>query len=198
METNISMPPTVSPQPVKMEYSPKATNAKMGLDRLSQIIVVIVLVVSGVVAYVWRDAQANNQKKDDDAKIKVLSDKITTLEKAAKVTSQQEVMLHSYGDLVKNVAEAYNTNKGHYPIFTTDFMSGSNTLQLPPGVAPSIINPSPSTDGVITFKWEYTGPAAAPTGGRITYWDFANNKVSDNAIYVGTATAKSVFITPAS
>lgn len=198
METNISMPPTAPSQPVKTEYSSKSTNVKVGLGRLSQIIVIIVLIVSGVAAYIWRDAQANNQKKDDDAKIKVLGDKITTLEKAAKVTAQQEVMLHSYGDLVKNVAESYNTNKGHYPILAADFISGNNTLQLPPGVAPSIIDPSPSTNGVITFRWEYTGPASAPTGGRITYWDFANNKVSDNPIYVGTATAKSVFVTPAS
>ena len=186
------------PQPDKVEHNPRAMNTKSDMGRLSYIIIIIVLAMGGIVAYIWRDTQANNQKKDDAAKIKVLGDKITTLEKAAKVTAQQEVMLHSYGDLVKNVAEAYNTNKGHYPILATDFISGNNTLQLPPGVAPSIIDPSPSTNGVITFKWEYTGPASAPTGGRITYWDFANNKVSDNPIYVGTATAKSIFVTPAS
>lgn len=157
-----------------------------------------VATVSGAGAYSWRDSQANAQKNNDSINIKSLKTEITKIKSEAVIAAQLNVMSRSYGDIAKIVADAYNSDFGHYPILTTDFKTKDGIIALPEGIGSSVKDPVFNDNGLTTFKWEYSGPANAPTGGRITTWDFAKSKVSDTAIYVGTATAKSIFITPTS
>jgi prepilin-type N-terminal cleavage/methylation domain-containing protein len=119
----------------------------------------------------------------------------------------------------RDVAEAFNAENGKYPSLTTDFALGSQSTHLPTGVT-VLKGPSGAlTSGVFTSsQWSAAGvgvlaPAnaqtavsfsalsAAPnTGGVITYWDSTTAAlgIASQYVYIGSASATSTFITPAS
>lgn len=184
-------------QPVKSNLKNKSHIYHIYINKYLSIYLVLIAIVSGVGAYFWRDSQANSQKSSDSIKIKTLEAEVAKVKSEAAIAAELNVMTRSYGDVAKTVADAYNSDFNHYPILTTDFKTKDGIIALPTGVRPSINDPVVAV-GYVTFKWEYTGPAKTPTGGRITIWDFAKNKISDSVIYVGTANSKSTFITPTS
>lgn len=97
---------------------------------------------------------------------------------------------------VQRYAEAFNADQGRYPDSLSDF-----ALRTGSSVLPSYINII-GTNGGITLNlnattgeeniwYQYTGTSGAATGGRISYWDFKNQKISDTVLYVGTGSAAS-------
>jgi prepilin-type N-terminal cleavage/methylation domain-containing protein len=118
----------------------------------------------------------------------------------------------------RDVAEAFNAENGKYPSLTTDFATGSLSTHLPTGVT-IVKGPAGAlTSGVFTSgQWTTAGnplnagiaqttvafsalSAAPNTGGVITYWDTTTAAlgVASQYVYVGSASATSTFITPAS
>lgn len=186
-----NMPTQPAVQPVIPQIKLNGKQKTMVKKFLPIVLAVLLLASIGII--VWQTVQTNDQ----NAKIKTLEAEVAKVKAEAATAANQNAMLHSYGQVAKSVADAYNTDFGHYPILTTDFKTKDGIIALPVGVTASIKDPV-ATLTTMTFKWEYTGPAAAPTGGRITYWDLGKNKISDNIIYVGTATSKSTFVTPTS
>lgn len=188
--------PVVQPMPNYNQANNMTLKNSSSISTYLLIALSLLVLASGVGAYLWRDSQANTQKNKDSVSMKTLAAEVAKVKSEAAIAAQLNVMTRGYGDIAKIVADAYNSDFGHYPILTTDFKTKDGIIALPAGVKPSIKDPSVA-NGYTTFKWEYSGSANAPTGGRITVWDYAKNKISDTIIYVGTATVKSTFTTPA-
>lgn len=190
----------------------KKGNVKIIFNKLLYPAIILVLIVGGVGMYLWRDSQANHQKNEDATIIITLESKITELNTTIGLfsinTQAGQNLIQQFSNITasansqtalynaqsaQSVADAYCANIGHYPSSTSDFITGS--IPLPSSINPSISAPTVN-NGLTTFRWEYTGAMAAPTGGRITYWDFSTGSVSKNIIYVGSATSSSLFNTP--
>lgn len=95
---------------------------------------------------------------------------------------------------VQTTAEVYQADKGYYPDEISDFISGDMLSPLPLGV--TVLNRSQElneSNGRTSILYQYTGEFGNATGGRIGYWDFATNYISNNVIYVGDATQYSQF-----
>jgi len=113
-----------------------------------------------------------------------------------------------------SVAETYfadnaSPTPGYYPATVTQFMTGGTIAKIPSGM--TILVGSAGTSGTqfattdltaanggSSIGWACTSAAgcASALGGRITYWDFTTNARSTTVLYVGNATATSVFYAP--
>ena len=171
-------------------------------------LLVMIITATGTCFYLWQNNQANIKQEQEIAQAKIISDKAAEQKKASEESINNTVPLSDFvgsGTAVKarstkaqsnavsarSVAEVMNVETGYYPRTTIDFVS----YKLPADIIPSVSDPT-EDNGQTTFRWEYIGTPSAPTGGRITYWDFATNAISTNVYYVGTATPESKFITP--
>ena len=190
--------------------APAVNNHK---SRLIKIIIgplIVIIVATGTYLYLWQNDQANIKKNEDIAKAKIISDKAAEQKKVSGESINNTIPLSDFvgsGTAVKarsakaqsnavaarSVAEIMNVEIGYYPRTTTDFVS----YKLAADIIPLISDPT-EDNGQTTFRWEYIGPSSAPTGGRITYWDFTTNAISINVYYVGAATSDSKFVIPAS
>ncbi|MDB5167319.1 MAG: hypothetical protein JWN26_464 [Candidatus Saccharibacteria bacterium] len=97
---------------------------------------------------------------------------------------------------VLSYAEAFNADNGRYPDSLADFSAGTASTKLYSGI--TIINTNGGTTldltaatGKTNIWYQYDGPKGAATGGRITYWDYTNNKISDTVLYVGDGSSNS-------
>jgi hypothetical protein len=159
----------------------------------------ILLIAGGIGVYLWLSGSAKNQKNADDTTKSNQSDKTTTpnnnvlsnLIRSDAAVKSRSTKARANAEMAKSVAEIINVENGYFPRTTTDFIPG----KLPEGITPSLSDPT-EKNGLTTFRWEYTGPPTAPTGGRITYWDFTTSAISANVVYVGIAKSDSKFITP--
>lgn len=93
------------------------------------------------------------------------------------------------------IAEARWTDNGSFPDEISDFTSNtSGQPRLPVGIIIlSNLNNLNNTNGHDTVMYQYSGSFGNATGGRIMYWDFTNNKISDTPIYIGAASETSEF-----
>jgi len=114
---------------------------------------------------------------------------------------------------VQSVIEVMAADNGSYPITAASIAAYSGTTSLPAGITvvtgqsgangttfttPATV-PISATNGDDTVTWAcmatlIAGPCLT-TGGRITYWDFTESE--QVVIYVGTASASSVYFNPA-
>ena len=164
-------------------------------------LLVVIIIASGTCFYLWHNDQANIKKNAEIAaeKKKVSASTLNnTIPLANYVRSDaagkaRSAKAQSNAETARSVAEMVNASSGYYPRTRSDFESG----KLPSGIIPSVANPT-YENGLTTFRWEYIGPSTAPSGGRITYWDFTTNTISTNVFYVGAANSSSKFVTPES
>lgn len=121
------------------------------------------------------------------------------------------------------VAQVYYADSGTWPAtaaaFATGYTGGSGaTSKMPTGV--TVVPGANGANGTTfteptqatlwrtniqpanygsTVTWACSPDCTAPTGGRITYWDFTTGAQSTNVIYVGSGAATGVaFETPES
>lgn len=217
MNPNVQFTPPTSNKPTFPRISDSSETKVLIVNnhknRLLKIVIgplVMVIVATGTCYYLWQKDQANIKQDQAIAQAKIISDKAAEQKKASEESINNTVPLSDFvgsGTAVKarsakaqsnavsarSVAEIMNVEIGYYPRTTTDFM----TYKIPADIISSISDPT-DANGQTTFRWEYIGPLSAPTGGRITYWDYMTNAISTNIYYVGTATTESKFITPAS
>ena len=95
---------------------------------------------------------------------------------------------------MQTTAEVYQIDKGNYPDETSDFNSYNILSPLPQGV--TILNRSQdlsSLNGTTSILYQYTGEFGSATGGKIEYWDFTTDNISNKIMYVGDATQYSQF-----
>jgi uncharacterized protein (UPF0333 family) len=163
---------------------------------------VVLLAAGGVVLYLWRDAQMSRQKTDDALKVSQLdastaaaTKQIADSQKSSGSSKADTVRAQTNAMSVSKIAEVVNANGDHYPILTSDFLTPNAVLPKGITVTAGALNVN---NGLLTVRWEYSGKATAPTGGRVTYWDFTTTAVATEVIYVGDATASSTFVTPKS
>ncbi len=115
---------------------------------------------------------------------------------------------------VQSVAEAFNAENGRYPGTIAQLSTGGTAAKIPSGMtvligpagaasgwgeatfSSGITVPLTATNGEDNVTYSIAGTAAASTGGVIAYWDFGAASAL-NYIYVGTATAATVFVAPA-
>ncbi len=190
--------------------APIVSNHKSRLIKIIIGPIIVTIVATGTYLYLWQNDQANIKKNQEIAKAKIISDKAAEQKKASGESINNTIPLSDFvgsGTAVKarsakaqsnavaarSVAEIMNVEIGYYPRTTTDFVS----YKLAADIIPLISDPT-EDNGQTTFRWEYIGPSLAPTGGRITYWDYTTNAISANVYYVGTATSESKFVIPAS
>lgn len=128
----------------------------------------------------------------------------------------------SNAETVLKVAEAFNADGSRYPSTKALFISGyvDSTITTPASKLPAgitIVSPTTATltaagirtalgaggangidasTGTTKVGVYYTGTSAAPTGGVIATWDYANNQMlpTDKFTYYGTATQSSTFV----
>ena len=100
----------------------------------------------------------------------------------------------SYASSVESVAEVYMAETENYPDEISDFSTYSSTIAMPEGVVLlgsfSELN---ELNGNMSIVYQYTGEFGKASGGKIGYWDFVNNKLSESPIYIGDAKSDSVF-----
>lgn len=216
MDTSPNITPPTDHKPTFPRISESShlqpLNDNKNKSRLPKIMIgllIVIVVATGTSLYLWQNNQTNIKKNEDIATAKKIEEKAAEQKKASEASVDNTIPLSDFVDsgtavrarstkaqsnAVKamTVAEMINAEKGYYPRTTSDYLSG----KLPSGVIPSISNPT-AENGLTTFRWEYSGPLSAPTGGRITYWDFTTNAISTTVFYVGSANSDSKFITPA-
>ena len=105
---------------------------------------------------------------------------------------------------VQKVAEALaaagssDGGLGRYPTTTAEF-SGSTVSKLPNGItlivgaSTNITAGSSTSDKENGVDYEYKGSVSAPTGAKITYWDFTTGALSTTVIYLGDAKSGDTF-----
>jgi len=113
----------------------------------------------------------------------------------------------------QNVAEIFNADNGYYPATAAAFATGSTSAKLPTAITvvpewggtgaafDAGTVPFTSSDGGTKVGYSCLAASTAcanATGGRITFWDFSTSARSTTIIYLGAATASSVFFKPAS
>lgn len=203
----VPMIPTAQQQPLQQQPPILADPNKPSNKSSNMIIIVSAIVVLAIIGggvYVWQDFQADISKRSDETKRKSLEQQLKNVETNPIVTQvvhnptsrADTAKALANATVAQNVAEIYASENGHYPTFTTDFINGTEIVKLPSDIIPSISNPT-AGNGKTTFRWEYVGDASAPTGGRITYWDYVNDNISTNIIYLGTGVPGATFVTPA-
>jgi len=186
---------------------------KENKSRLPKIMIgslIVIIIATGTSLYLWQNEQSNIKKNAEIANAKKAKESAAEKKKASDSSINNTIPLSDFvrsdaavkarstqaqsnAETARSVAEMMNAEIGYYPKTTADFVS----RKLPSGIVPSISNPN-YENGLTTFRWEYTGPSSAPTGGRITYWDFTTNAISTNVFYVGVGNSDSKFVTPAS
>jgi len=191
----------------------ESLNVNKNKRRLPKIMIgllIVIVVATGTSLYLWQNDQVNIKKNADIATAKKNEEKAAEQKKASESSINNTIPLSDYvgsgtavrarsakaqsnAETARTVTEMMNAEKGYYPRTTSDYLSG----KLPSDIIPSVSNPTVD-NGLTTFRWEYSGPLSAPTGGRITYWDYTTNAISTTVFYVGSANSDSKFVTPES
>lgn len=115
------------------------------------------------------------------------------------ITSNSNTAKSSMNALsVQKVIESFNSDCSRFPGTLVEFTSSKASCFTSSSV-PSNLNvtgtstPLNASNGLTNLTYEYSGVSGAATGGRIKYWDFTINNISNKVIYLGSATAGSTF-----
>jgi hypothetical protein len=98
-------------------------------------------------------------------------------------------------DYLQILAEDFNNENDFYPSYKKDLSDTSKSLGLTREV-PIINSPTEKlkdSNGQTACWYQYSNSLKSSDGGRIQYWDYDNNKISTDIIYIGKATKDSTF-----
>lgn len=203
----MTAPPTQGPTTLSTEYPGKT------LGIVGFVLVFVGASLIGLILSIIGFKQSKNAGRKNN--IALAGIWINTIEMTIIPIILVIMMITSYGGItakadtamaqnnassVQSAAESYYAEKGRYPTLFDDFISTDlfvikgavwepkSTLLLNNY---EILN---NTNGRKTIWYQYgKNNRDDAIGGRVQYWDFINDRVSSDIIYVGKATQDSVF-----
>jgi hypothetical protein len=163
--------------------------------KLSLIITIIVVVLQiGMITTLYATGFYANYFKSTKSSLNKSEAALTTT--ISNSTSGSTVAANAR--TVQQIAESFNANStsqnSQYPTKISDF-SSITYAPLPSGITVSGTNPT-AANGKTTIGYQYDNFTSTGSGGRITFWDYSTNALTTNPLYVGDATAQSIFIVP--
>ncbi|MEI6054072.1 MAG: hypothetical protein WCQ49_01750 [Candidatus Saccharibacteria bacterium] len=98
-------------------------------------------------------------------------------------------------DFLEVIAEQFNNENDFYPSYKKDLTEMAKSIGLTRTV-PILNSPTEKlkdSNGQDVCWYQYSNSLKSSDGGRIQYWDYDNNKISTEVIYIGKATKDSSF-----
>lgn len=143
------------------------TDNKNPIINLSLIITIIALIGSFATVILFGYSYFENVKKTAEAK--------------------------SNAGVVKLFAEKFNENRSTFPDEISDFDEGKvNNKNLSEIVElTDAIDQNSATNEIV---YQYVGEYGAATGAKITYYDYSNENISSDIVYLGDASQSSTFV----
>lgn len=95
---------------------------------------------------------------------------------------------------VRRLVESYFAIKNQYPTKLSDFSNGSIKLPKNIKILDTSKNKLTAENGRTKVWYQYSTENGAVTGGRVQYWDYVINTISDDMMYIGDALVESDFV----